>query len=74
MMNKERLVLTRREGAEAVGVGLSTFDKLLRRKENPVPSLRVGRKIVIPKEQFKMWLEAEGSRGFEGWQGGELHG
>ena len=53
--------------ADEMGIGLVTLDKLLRREENPIPSLRVGHKILIPCDQFDAWVAAEGAKGHTGW-------
>lgn len=54
--------------ADEMGIGLVTLDKLLRREENPIPSLRVGRKILIPCDQFEAWVATEGAKGHAGWE------
>jgi hypothetical protein len=53
--------------ADEMGIGLVTLDKLLRREVNPIPSLRVGHKILIPCDQFEAWVASEGSKGHAGW-------
>lgn len=52
---------------EVFGMGMVTIDKLLRREVNPIPSLRVGHKILIPCDQFEEWVAAEGAKGYAGW-------
>ena len=59
-MNKA--TYTRAEGAERVGVGLNSFDKLLARNDNPIPHFNVGRRVLIPKESLEEWLKAEAER------------
>lgn len=51
------LVWTRREGARKAKMGLSAFDEALRRGD--FPSLRVGRKVLIPAQAFARVLAGE---------------
>lgn len=66
-MRDVRLTLTRKEVAAALGIGLTKVDQLLRRTENPIPSVRLGRKILVPCAMFEAWLArlAEGASGAE---------
>ena len=52
---------------EVLDLGMVTVDKLLRREVNPIPSLRVGHKILIPCDQFDAWVAAESAKGHAGW-------
>lgn len=54
--------------ADELGISLVTLNKLLMREENPIPSLRVGRKILIPCDQFEAWVATEGAKGHAGWE------
>lgn len=55
----EQLTMTRKESAHALGVGLNHFDALLRRAVDPVPSIRVGRRVLIPVQEFKVWISRQ---------------
>lgn len=55
----EQLTMTRKESAKAMGIGLQHFDALLKRAVDPVPSLRVGKRVLIPCEEFKAWLSRQ---------------
>lgn len=65
-MNKrllaEKLALSRKEAAELCNVSLPTLDGFLNRRENPLPSIRAGRKILISAELLKEWLNEESVR------------
>jgi excisionase family DNA binding protein len=50
------LVYSRREAARLAGLSLTAFDDALRRKQ--FPSMRVGRRILIPRAAFLRVLES----------------
>lgn len=52
----ERLVYTRKEAAAVIGVGTTTLDALRRREINPLPSVKVGHKVMIPVDMLHTWL------------------
>ena len=58
-MMDDRMTMTKKEGAKNLGIGLTNFDRLLRRAVDPIPSLRVGRRVLIPCEEFKAWLSRQ---------------
>lgn len=49
-----RLTLTVREAASAAGVGLNTMHEAIR--NGAIPSLRLGRRIVVPRAAFEKTL------------------
>lgn len=53
----ERLTLTPEEAAKQLGVSMPTMYSLCNRKD--FPSVRVGRKILIPLVALEKWLEAQ---------------
>ena len=53
----ERLTLTPEEAAKQLGVSKPTMYALCNRKD--FPSVRVGRKIIIPLASLEKWLEAQ---------------
>ncbi|MDK2010999.1 MULTISPECIES: helix-turn-helix domain-containing protein [unclassified Deinococcus] len=56
-------LLTAREAAEMLNIGLNTMYFLLRL--NSVPNLRLGRQYMIPRESLRQWVldkAAEGVR------------
>lgn len=55
----DKLTMTRKESAKAMGIGLQHLDALLKRAVDPVPSLRVGKRVLIPCEEFKAWLSRQ---------------
>ena len=50
------------EASKVAGVGVHTIQSWVRRKENPLPSFREGRRIVIPHDQLRAWLKEESER------------
>lgn len=64
----EKLTLTVKEAAEALGVCVVMFYKLMNREEHPVPSMKLGggREMKIGKtrrlisvDALKKWIEEE---------------
>lgn len=51
----EKLVITRKDVAQMLGVGQANADKILRMPGAPV--IRVGRRLIIPKEPFLKWVD-----------------
>ena len=45
--------------AEIMGLGMVALDQLLKRQNDPIPSLRIGHKILIPCDQFELWVANE---------------
>lgn len=71
MENIQKLTLTRREAAAALGVGLPTLDAFLRRRDNPLPCIRSGdgpkkKLILIPRAAFESWILEEAQRNSTG--------
>lgn len=58
----EKLALTREEAAEQCSVSLPVLDAYLKRSNNPMPCFRAGRRVLIPREALKKWLEEETAR------------
>ena len=50
----EKLTLTPKETANQLGIGLNKVYELINR--NVIPSVRVGRKLLIPVESLEKWL------------------
>ena len=57
-----KVTITRKEGAESMGIGVIAFDSLLRRQDDPLPSIRVGRRVLIPVKEFEEWLSRQTAR------------
>ena len=55
----QRLALTPAEAAEAIDVSLPTVYQLIKRETDPLPSFRIGRKILVPVISLQRWLEAQ---------------
>ena len=43
--------------AKTLGIALSSAYELMREKD--FPALHVGKRIVVPKEQFRLWVEKQ---------------
>ncbi len=50
------LFLNAKTAAEVLGVSPATSYELLH--ESDFPSLKIGNRIVVPKEQFILWMES----------------
>lgn len=57
----EKLTYTRQEAEKVANVSAPTLRKWARTPGFPV--LRAGKKILIPIEPFKRWLEEQATRG-----------
>lgn len=58
----DKLALNRKEAAAAGGISLPTLDAYLKRVDNPIPHFRAGRKVLIPAEGLRRWIEEEAQR------------
>lgn len=47
------------EAARMAGVSTQTVQGWMRRRENPLPHMRDGRRIIIPHSLLVRWIEAE---------------
>lgn len=54
MVGEQKLVMTVKETASALGLGINTAYELVRTGE--IPSCRLGRRIVVPLEALKRTL------------------
>lgn len=59
MTNK--LTYNSKEAAAALGVSLPTFYELAARTDFPV--VRVGRRVLVPVDGLRLWLEREAAKG-----------
>ena len=51
------LCLSAKLVAQTLGVGRATAYELM--KEKDFPAIRVGSRIVVPKEKFRQWVEQQ---------------
>ena len=51
-----RIMLTVDECAAAIGVNSKTVRETIRRVNNPLPSVRVGRRVMIPVARLARWM------------------
>ena len=67
MESTSKLTYTRREAAAAIGVSLPTLDAFMNRKENPLPRIRQGYKLIlIPRAALEQWVIDEAMRNTTG--------
>ena len=60
---EEKRVLTRQEAADYMSVGVCTLDKMIRRRDNPLPHVIMGSKrVLIPKNLLDKWIDNEAER------------
>jgi len=57
----EKLVYNSKEAAAALGISLPTFYELSSRAD--FPAVRVGRRVLIPVDGLRAWLEKESAKG-----------
>jgi excisionase family DNA binding protein len=55
-------VLTVREVAQRLDIGLSSAYAIV--KDGTVPSMKIGRKYLVPRIQFERWLQGESGEEF----------
>jgi hypothetical protein len=60
-MNSD-LVWTRQPMMAQLGCGSVTMTELTRRQKNPIPSVKVGRRVLSPKQRVEAWLNANPER------------
>lgn len=53
----ERMVLVASDIAEALNTGINTAYALMHRED--FPSIRIGRKLVVPRDAFLRWLDRQ---------------
>lgn len=56
-MKDSKLCMTTDEAATQLNISKSKLYQLLR--ENAIPSLKVGRRILIPTKELKEWLHSQ---------------
>jgi excisionase family DNA binding protein len=54
--------MTRKQIAQYLNLSLPMVARLERRKENPLPCLRVGKKVLYPIRMVDEWLARESRR------------
>lgn len=55
----KRLTLSKKEAAEQLGVSLPTLDKLIRKKQNPLPAFHAGKSVKILAAKLDDWAKEE---------------
>ncbi len=56
----EKLVYTVNETAQILNIGMNKAYELIQQKQ--IPNVRVGRKILIPKQALEKWLISAGDK------------
>ena len=62
----ERTTVNREWVKEELGLSMTLVDRLLKRKVDPIPSFKVGRRIIIPIDGFQKWLARQTENGMNG--------
>lgn len=63
-MSKSAMNVT--EVAEELGISISKAYGLV--KEKGFPALRIGKRIVIPKQEFELWLKSESRKAMNSYE------
>jgi excisionase family DNA binding protein len=53
-MDNTKLVYSVQETSKILNIGMNKIYKLLR--DNTIPNVRIGKKIIIPKKALENWL------------------
>ena len=61
-----RLTYKLEEASKVAGVGVHVIQSWVRRENNPLPSFREGRRIVVPHKELVEWLGQEAKRHING--------
>ena len=56
-MELEKATYKPSEAAQVLGVSLPTVYALIHRQQEPLPSFRVGKKLLVPKAQLWDWID-----------------
>lgn len=62
----EKTIANREWIREELCVSMTLVDRLLKRKNDPIPSIRVGRRVLIPIDSFQKWLARQTENGMNG--------
>lgn len=52
-------ILTRKEAADALRIGTTALDALIRRSCDPLPSLKIGHRVFIPCDALAAWIDRQ---------------
>lgn len=64
-MEEMKIALSIEEVAECTGIGRNTWRELV--KQNKLPVLKVGRKVLIKKDTLEMFMNANEGRNLRIW-------
>ena len=62
----EQLLLNTEQACQVLQIGETKARSLMHRAEDPLPTIKWGRKVLIPVEALKQWIDRETNRG--AWQ------
>ena len=65
-MNTVNGTFTREQAAKYLHISLPLLDAFLHRGLNPIPSIRAGRRYIIPRTGLDDWIATEAKRQNEG--------
>ena len=55
-------MMPRQQTADYMSIGLTSLDKIITRRDNPLPHIKVGRRVVIPRAALETWIREETER------------
>lgn len=55
----EKVFYDRKEIMALTGLCMTTIDKCIKREHNPLPSVKLGRRVMIPVKEFNEWISKE---------------
>ena len=58
----EKGTMTRKQVAKYLNLSIPTVAQLEQRRENPLPSLRVGKRVLYPVRLVDEWIESQARR------------
>lgn len=58
------MAMSVREAARALGLGRETVYEMVR--QNQIPNVKVGRRVIIPRPALEAWLAGAAERGEDG--------
>jgi len=55
----DKLTATPKEAAAMLQLSMPTIYSLIHRQQDPLPTIQVGRKLIIPLAQLETWLDRQ---------------
>ena len=55
----EKLTYSREEVVQVLGINLRGVDSLIHRPDHPIPTLKIGKRYLIPRDALIEWIAEE---------------